>query len=120
MRGSGPNKNGNGHNNKPSNDLIQLNIDVAELSDPTLYKTKNDIQESARVALITILNQRLADAIDLQLQMKQAHWNVKGPDFFQLHILFDQLAGEVFPFIDLVAERITALGGVAKRRWWSR
>ena len=113
MRGSGPNKNGNGHNNKPSNDLIQLNIDVAELSDPTLYKTKNDIQESARVALITILNQRLADAIDLQLQMKQAHWNVKGPSFIALHELFDKISEDVESYVDTIAERVVQFGGIA-------
>jgi len=63
--------------------------------------------------MVKLLNGRLADTADLYSQVKQAHWNVKGSDFYQLHELFDQLAGEVFPFIDLIAERATALGGLA-------
>jgi starvation-inducible DNA-binding protein len=57
--------------------------------------------------------QRLADTLDLYTQCKQAHWNVKGERFFQLHELFDQVAKDVFEFIDEIAERATALGGYA-------
>ncbi len=60
-----------------------------------------------------MLNQQLADMFDLYSQTKQAHWNVKGPEFFQLHKLFDKLAEEVLENIDVLAERVTALGGVA-------
>lgn len=77
------------------------------------FPTHIDMPENDRQPLIELLNGRLADTADLYSQLKQAHWNVKGPNFFQLHLLFDQLAGEVFPFIDLIAERATALGGVA-------
>jgi starvation-inducible DNA-binding protein len=77
------------------------------------FPTHIDLPENDRQPLIELLNLRLADTADLYSQIKQAHWNVKGPNFFQLHILFDQLAGEVLPFIDLIAERATALGGVA-------
>jgi starvation-inducible DNA-binding protein len=77
------------------------------------FPTKIDLPENSRQPLIALLNERLADTADLYSQVKQAHWNVKGPDFFQLHQLFDQLATELLPFIDLVAERATALGGVA-------
>lgn len=77
------------------------------------FPTHIDLPEADREPLIELLNKRLADTADLYSQVKQAHWNVKGPDFFQLHQLFDQLAGEVFPYIDLIAERATALGGVA-------
>ena len=77
------------------------------------FSTHIDLPEKDRQPLIELLNGRLADTSDLYSQIKQAHWNVKGPNFFQLHLLFDQLAGEVFPFIDLIAERATALGGVA-------
>jgi starvation-inducible DNA-binding protein len=79
----------------------------------TAFPTHIDLPEGDRMTLIELLNGRLADTADLYSQIKQAHWNVKGPDFFQLHLLFDQLAGELFPFIDLIAERATALGGVA-------
>ncbi len=78
------------------------------------FPTHIGVAEKERQPLIELLNARLADTADLYSQIKQAHWNVKGPDFYQLHLLFDQLAGELFPFIDLIAERATALGGVAK------
>jgi len=77
------------------------------------FSTHIDLPEGDRRILIELLNARLADTADLYSQLKQAHWNVKGPNFFQFHQLFDQLAAEVFPLIDLIAERATALGGVA-------
>jgi starvation-inducible DNA-binding protein len=77
------------------------------------FPTRIDLPENDRRALIELINGRLADTADLYSQVKQAHWNVKGATFFQLHQLFDLLAAEVFPFIDLIAERATALGGVA-------
>jgi DNA-binding ferritin-like protein (oxidative damage protectant) len=78
-----------------------------------LHKTKNDLPQETREKVIEILNARLADATDLKSQAKQAHWNVKGIHFFQLHELFDQVATAVEGHIDLIAERITALGGTA-------
>jgi starvation-inducible DNA-binding protein len=66
-----------------------------------------------RKQMIILLNQHLADTSDLYSQTKQGHWNVKGPEFFQLHELFDKLADEVEEHIDLIAERVTALGGTA-------
>jgi len=59
------------------------------------------------------LNQSLAATLDLKTQTKQAHWNVKGPEFFSLHELFDEIAGELEGYVDMVAERVTALGGTA-------
>jgi len=85
----------------------------ATKTETATFPTHIDLPEADREPLIELLNKRLADTADLYSQVKQAHWNVKGPDFFQLHQLFDQLAGEVFPYIDLIAERATALGGVA-------
>jgi starvation-inducible DNA-binding protein len=64
--------------------------------------------------LNVIMNQRLASAVDLQMQMKQAHWNVKGPSFIGLHELFDKVAEAVEDYVDLIAERIVQLGGVAE------
>ena len=61
-----------------------------------LHQTKNDLPERTRSALADILNRRLADAIDLQLQAKQAHWNVRGPSFIALHELFDNLRFQPF------------------------
>jgi starvation-inducible DNA-binding protein len=78
-----------------------------------LHNTKIDIAKGKREQVIGILNQRLADASDLKSQAKQAHWNVKGMNFIALHELFDQVASELDPHVDDIAERITTLGGVA-------
>jgi starvation-inducible DNA-binding protein len=78
-----------------------------------LHSTRIDIPANARSKTIEILNQTLASTLDLKTQVKQAHWNVKGMDFYQLHELFDDMATELEAFIDLFAERITALGGTA-------
>ena len=77
------------------------------------YKTSIDLPAEVREQVITLLNQHLADTFDLYSQAKQAHWNVKGAQFFQLHELFDKLADEAHEFVDLIAERVTALGGTA-------
>src|SRR5258707_14755685 len=77
-------------------------------------ETENDISENRRSELNGLMNQRLADAVDLQLQMKQAHWNVKGPHFIGLHELFDQIDEAVESYVDLIAERIVQLGGIAE------
>ena len=66
-----------------------------------------------RKKVAVILNQLLADLSDLYSQAKQAHWNVRGPQFYSLHKLFDELAAGVEEHIDPLAERIVALGGVA-------
>jgi starvation-inducible DNA-binding protein len=79
-----------------------------------MYKTKIDLSEKVRRNIIVILNDRLANAIDLQSQVKQAHWNVKGPHFIALHELFDKISDVVFERIDEIAERVTSLGGTAE------
>ncbi len=75
--------------------------------------TRNNLPVETRDQMIVLLNRQLADAVDLWSQTKQAHWNVKGPQFFQLHELFDTLADAVGGYVDLLAERATALGGAA-------
>jgi starvation-inducible DNA-binding protein len=79
-----------------------------------MHQTKNDLPLEKRELVAKLLNDRLADLIDLQLQAKQAHWNVKGPNFIALHELFDDIAEELEEFVDTVAERLTALGGIAE------
>jgi starvation-inducible DNA-binding protein len=79
-----------------------------------LYPTKNDLPEAARREAVELLNQRLADCIDLQTQCKQAHWNVKGPTFIALHKLFDEIYEDVAEYGDLIAERVVQLGGIAE------
>ena len=76
--------------------------------------TRNNLPLKVRKEVITLLNARLADAIDLGLQAKQAHWNVKGPQFFQLHELFDKVAAAATEAVDTIAERAVALGGTAE------
>ena len=79
-----------------------------------MYETLNDLPKGGRTELIQILNQRLADAVDLQSQVKQAHWNVKGPHFIGLHKLFDEIYEDVIDYVDLIAERIVQLSGIAE------
>src|ERR1017187_6987067 len=81
---------------------------------PKMYETENDISLKRRSELNTLMNQRLADAVDLQMQMKQAHWNVKGPNFIGLHELFDKVDEAVESYVDMIAERIVQLGGIAE------
>ena len=81
--------------------------------DTRLYPTKNDLPQTNRTEIVQLLNQRLADCIDLKTQCKQAHWNVKGPSFIALHTLFDQINDDVESYADLIAERVVQLGGVA-------
>jgi starvation-inducible DNA-binding protein len=82
-------------------------------SDERLFESKVNIPGDNRRPLIELLNARLADTIDMQTQAKFAHWNVKGEDFYQLHLLFDSIAEHLEEAVDLIAERITALGGRA-------
>jgi starvation-inducible DNA-binding protein len=81
---------------------------------PKMYETENDISKERRSELNALMNRRLADAVDLQMQMKQAHWNVKGPSFIGLHELFDKVAKSVEGYVDQIAERIAQLGGIAE------
>jgi starvation-inducible DNA-binding protein len=77
------------------------------------FHTRNDLPAESRAKVIDLLNQNLADLADLYTQTKHAHWNVRGPTFYQTHLLLDELAKKVNEFADEVAERAAALGGVA-------
>lgn len=79
----------------------------------TPHPTRHDLPATVRAGMVDLLNRQLADALDLALQAKQAHWNVKGPYFISLHGLFDTVAEELEEFTDSIAERAVALGGVA-------
>lgn len=79
-----------------------------------MFPTKNDLPAATRTRAIELLNARLADCIDLQTQTKQAHWNVKGPNFIALHELFDEINEAVEGYVDDIAERAVQLGGVAQ------
>ena len=79
----------------------------------SLWATQNDLPDKVRRGVVGLLNQQLSDALDLSLQAKQAHWNVKGPNFIALHELFDEVVDELFEHADDLAERAVALGGTA-------
>ena len=78
-----------------------------------MFETRIDLDQASREKLIALLNARLADTFDLYSQLKQAHWSVRGSDFIQLHELYDTIAESVLGFVDELAERATALGGLA-------
>ena len=75
------------------------------------YNSSLDVKN--KEALIKLLNQQLADTFDVYSQVKQAHWNVKGMQFYALHTFFDTLASELLGYVDMIAERATALDGLA-------
>lgn len=77
------------------------------------HSTNIDLNSETRSQMVTLLNQQLADTFDLYSQTKQAHWNVKGAQFFQLHELYDKLAADLLLHTDTIAERATTLGGTA-------
>lgn len=79
-----------------------------------MHPTKNDLPKETRSKMIALLNARLADSFDLLSQTKQAHWNVKGSNFIALHELFDDIAGAVYEYTDMIAERAIQLGGTVK------
>ena len=78
-----------------------------------MHETKNDLPAGVRTKVNELLGRRLGDGIDLLLQVKHAHWNVKGPSFIALHELFDKVHAGVAEYVDLIAERIVQLGGTA-------
>jgi len=92
--------------------VVKLARDAAEGT--LLYETKNPLPAETRARVVALLNNRLADCVDLQSQCKQAHWNVKGPHFIALHKLFDEIYEAAEEYVDLIAERIVQLGGVAE------
>jgi starvation-inducible DNA-binding protein len=75
--------------------------------------TRNDLNADTRKKVCSLLNDRLRDSIKLGLNAKQAHWNVKGVNFIALHKLFDEIYSQAEEYVDEIAERITALGGLA-------
>jgi starvation-inducible DNA-binding protein len=79
-----------------------------------MYPTRNTLPENIREQSVELLNTHLAAAIDLHGQVKQAHWNVRGPGFIAIHELFDKVAEDVESYSDLLAERAAGLGGTAR------
>jgi starvation-inducible DNA-binding protein len=107
-------KQGNGMRQPPANGrgVAELAREAAEGT--LLYETKNPLPAETRAEVVALLNARLADSVDLHSQCKQAHWNVKGPQFIALHKLFDDIYEATGEYVDLIAERIVQLGGIAE------
>jgi starvation-inducible DNA-binding protein len=79
-----------------------------------MHTTRNDLSAATRTKVSDLCNARLADLIDLQTQVKQAHWNVKGPGFIAIHELFDDISENLLEHIDTIAERAAQLGAQVK------
>jgi starvation-inducible DNA-binding protein len=105
-------QNGGDARNRDTRGAARLAQDAADGT--LLYETKNPLPEETRAKAVALLNHRLADCIDLQSQCKQAHWNVKGPNFIGLHKLFDEVYEATEEYVDLIAERVVQLGGIAE------
>ncbi len=78
-----------------------------------MYKNRVALPDDVKEKNVVVMNERLAASLDMYSQAKFAHWNVKGINFYQLHLVFDATAKVIFKQIDPIAERITQLGGVA-------
>jgi starvation-inducible DNA-binding protein len=78
-----------------------------------MYHTRIALSDDTKKKVVEVMQERLAEALDMYSQAKFAHWNVKGINFYQLHLVFDSVAEAIFPQIDAIAERLTQLGGVA-------
>ena len=85
-----------------------------QTSNARLHATANDTKTNAKAVSMEVLQARLADGIDLALAIKQAHWNLKGPQFIGVHLMLDGFRGEQDEWNDMMAERITQLGGTAR------
>lgn len=72
-----------------------------------------ELEEPIRLEMTEQLNQLLADTMTLRDLYKKSHWQVAGPTFYQLHLLFDKHFGEQSELVDTIAERIQLLGGIA-------
>ncbi len=75
--------------------------------------TRIGLASNTRTKVVGLLNERLADGIDLALATKQAHWNLKGPGFIAVHEMLDGFRSELDVHVDTMAERIAQLGGIA-------
>ena len=80
----------------------------------TIHLTEMDLPDRTRIEMIDLLNRRLAESLDLGLQARHAHWNVRGPQFIALHDLFGRLYADLDRYADLLAERAAQLGGIAE------
>ena len=100
------------HRNSPEPRVHQRSSEIQAYGTVT-HAFHLDLEEPVRLEMTEQLNQMLADAMALRDLYKKAHWQVVGPTFYQLHLLFDKHFGEQVEIVDTIAERIQMLGGVA-------
>ena len=79
----------------------------------TLRSLPIALPDKAKTASCKLLNEILSDSMVLYALYKKHHWLVAGPTFYQLHLLFDKHAEEQLELVDLIAERVQSLGGIA-------
>ena len=104
----------------------ELNLTAQSSAQPRLHQRSKELQaygtltqydlalgHDARAYSVSALNQLLADTIVLRDMYKKHHWQVSGPTFYQLHLLFDKHYEAQVELVDLLAERVQSLGGVA-------
>jgi len=101
---------GNGHPS-PEPQYAKLGIEVQPFDE--MRSLPIGLDESVRAKSAELVNEILADTTILYALYKKHHWNVAGPTFYQLHLLFDKHAEEQAELVDLLAERVQSLGGIA-------
>lgn len=89
----------------------QHGVEIQEFGTVRLFPIA--LAHDARMLSCQILNRILADSIIIYNLYKKHHWLVRGPTFHQLHLLLDKHAGEQLELIDVIAERVQTLGGIA-------
>ncbi len=86
---------------------------VSRGSSAKLLSTRNKLPTKAKTEVVELINNSIASLIDLQLQTKQTHWNLRAPQFIAIHEMLDTFYAELDKYVDVLAERITQLGGTA-------
>jgi starvation-inducible DNA-binding protein len=102
---------GNGNGKAAAPHYAELGTEVQRFG--TVHELPIDLDKAVRAESCELLNEILADSTILYALYKKHHWNVAGPTFYQLHLLFDKHAGEQLELIDELAERVQMLGGLS-------
>jgi len=108
-----PRKNSNNHHRVSSQPRLHQRASEIQEYGTVRHALPLDLEEPVRLEMTERLNQLLADTITLRDLYKKSHWQVSGPTFYQLHLLFDKHYGEQAELVDTIAERIQMLGGLS-------